>query len=463
MKSSSFLLQPILLLLLSALAASAEPKVTIAQNENDKTSAQFKFTSVPSPVKNDAASEAVFTLLSGARDGNGADLGVLHDGKLPAEEDQPKMNFFLGVGTNAGRLKIDLGKVISVKQVNTYSWHPNTRGPQVYKVFAASGDEPQFNPTPTAETNLKSAGWRAIADVNTKRADRETGGQHAVSISGSDGPLGRFRYLILEISTSDYSYPYANTFFSEIDVIDADGPADLPPAATDQGGPGKFLVQAGDGKYEITIDTSETPDLREWAEKELAPVVKEWYPKLVEMLPSPGYNPPAQVNIFFGKDLQGVAFASGNRIRCAARWFRDNLEGEAKGAVVHELVHVVQQYGRARRNNPNASRPPGWLVEGIPDYIRWFLYEPQTKGAEITARNLSRAKYDANYRISGNFLNWVVNKYDRELVRKLNALLREGAYNEEIWKTSTGKTVQELGDEWLAMHKEKIGVDAAGQ
>ena len=28
---------------------------------------------------------------------------------------------------------------------------------------------------------------------------------------------------------------------------------------------------------------------------------------------------------------------------------RQNLNGEAKGAIVHELVHVVQQYGRARR------------------------------------------------------------------------------------------------------------------
>ena len=80
-----------------------------------------------------------------------------------------------------------------------------------------------------------------------------------------------------------------------------------------------------------------------------------------------------------------MAATGGTRVTCAAEWFRRNLEGEAKGAVVHELVHVVQQYGRARRNNPDATRPPGWLVEGIPDYIRWFLYEPQSRGAEITA------------------------------------------------------------------------------
>jgi hypothetical protein len=95
-------------------------------------------------------------------------------------------------------------------------------------------------------------------------------------------------------------------------------------------------------------------------------------------------------------------------------WFRGVLERVARGWVVHEMVHIVQSYGRARRTNPDATRTPGWLVEGIPDYIRWFLYEPETKGAEITERNLARAKHDASYRITGNFLNWVVENHDKD-------------------------------------------------
>ena len=130
-------------------------------------------------------------------------------------------------------------------------------------------------------------------------------------------------------------------------------------------------------------------------------------------------------------------------------WFRKNMQGEARGAVVHEMVHVVQQYGLARRKNPDAPRVPGWMVEGIPDYIRWFLYEPESKGAEITARNISRARYDANYRITGNFLNWVVDKYDKDIIRKLNAAAREGKYTEALWKDYTSKTVQELGGQLL--------------
>jgi len=111
--------------------------------------------------------------------------------------------------------------------------------------------------------------------------------------------------------------------------------------------------------------------------------------------------------------------------------------------------------------NPDATRTPGWVVEGICDYIRWFLYEPQMRGAEITARNIARARYDANYRVSGNFINWVTETYDKDIVRKLNAAAREGKYSEDLWKTATARTVQELGDEWKAGLEKKMAAEAA--
>ena len=62
-------------------------------------------------------------------------------------------------------------------------------------------------------------------------------------------------------------------------------------------------------------------------------------------------------------------------------------------------------------------------------------------------RNLT-LKYDAGYRISANFLDWVSRKYDADLLKKLNAAMRESRYKDELWKEYTGHTVQELGDEW---------------
>jgi hypothetical protein len=216
--------------------------------------------------------------------------------------------------------------------------------------------------------------------------------------------------------------------------------------------------EAEGGKYRFIMDTTVAPDLTEWSAKELAPVVREWYPKLVTLLPSEGYKAPTNVTIRFREDMgRTPASAGGGRINCNAEWFKRNLKGEAIGAVVHEMVHVVQQYGLARRNNPDATRTPGWLVEGIPDYIRWFLYEPHTKGAEITQRNLSRARYDASYRVTGNFLNWVTTNYHEEIVVKLNAAAREGRYKEELWKEWTGKELAALGEEWKKGHEDRLG------
>ena len=45
-------------------------------------------------------------------------------------------------------------------------------------------------------------------------------------------------------------------------------------------------------------------------------------------------------------------------------------------------------------------------------------------------------------------MNFVAEKYDKELVRKLNKAMREGEYREEIWKVLTKKTVKELDEEW---------------
>jgi hypothetical protein len=428
--------------------------------EREGAEAGFRFKNIPRPSRNDAATQATFTLVDGTRDANGGSLEVLHDGKLPVEEDQPSANFFFRAGTDGGRVLVDLGRVVEVRQVNTYSWHADTRAPQVYDLYGSEGSGAGFNAQPKRGTDPAGCGWKLIAKVDSRPKTGDAGGQYGVSVSDASGAVGRYRYLLLDMFRTEAKDSFGNTFYSEIDVIDQAGP--LPEAVESSLAKGsRTTVEAEGGKYQISIDTSETPDLTEWAEKELAPVVREWYPKLVRMLPSEGFEAPAKLSIVFSKDMQGVAATSGTRIRCAASWIRRNLAGEAKGAIVHEMVHVVQQYGRGRRANPNAIRAPGWLTEGITDYIRFYLYEPQTHGAEITKRNIARARYDASYRITGNFLNWVTGKYDKDFVCQLNAAIREGKYSLDFWKQRTGHTMQELGDEWKKGLEEKVGAPAA--
>ncbi|HUF62734.1 MAG TPA: basic secretory protein-like protein [Verrucomicrobiales bacterium] len=95
-------------------------------------------------------------------------------------------------------------------------------------------------------------------------------------------------------------------------------------------------------------------------------------------------------------------------------------------------------------------------------YCRRFLYEPETRGAEITRRNLERARYDASYRVSANFLDWTARTYDADLVRKLNAAAREGQFEEGIWETLTGKPVEELAGEWKKALEDRLDAESSG-
>jgi len=417
----------------------------------------LKLRVIPPPSSTDAATQAEISILSGTRDGNGGGLEKLRDGKAPTESDQPRENFFFNYSGGGGRLLVDLKELVAIEQVNTYSWHPNTRGPQVYELYASDGKGEGFNARPGDGTDLETSGWKLVAKVDTRPGDdgEEEGGQYGVSIFDSEGPIGPYRYLLFDVSRTESRDIFGNTFYSEIDVIASDNP---PEGKSDKTPPYVILMESDEGSFLATIDTSETPDLTDWANKELAPVVKEWYPKIVQMLASEGYESPRRFSISFRPEYRGVAATGGTHVYCAPEWFRRNLEGEAIGAVVHELVHVVQQYGRARRQNPDATRPPGWLVEGIADYIRWFLYEPQSRGAEINARNLGRARYNASYRISANFLNWVTETHDRDVVAKLNAALREGRYNEDLWSDYTGRTLAELDNDWKANLARRVSI-----
>ena len=209
-------------------------------------------------------------------------------------------------------------------------------------------------------------------------------------------------------------------------------------------------VETEGGAHRFTVDTTGAPDLTAWAHGEMIPVIQKWYPLIVAMLPGEGYEAPKTFSIVFDEKYQGVAATGGNRIMCNPAWYRTQLKGEAIGSLVHELVHVAQQYRRAR--------PPGWLVEGIPDYIRWYLYEPQSKGCEISPKRAATARHDASYRVSANFLNFVIGKYDKDLIREFNAALREGRYDAELWKTRTGHAVEELAEEWRKNLVEKAAV-----
>jgi hypothetical protein len=206
----------------------------------------------------------------------------------------------------------------------------------------------------------------------------------------------------------------------------------------------KTAVQPKKGpvKYEIAIDYAETPELKDWVEGKLRPTLERWYPIIVASLPGEEFSAPARFVVTFKREMQGVAYTRGTHVVCAGPWFKANLEGEAAGAVVHEMVHVVQQI-----HTPNN---PGWLIEGVADYIRWFKYEPESKRPRPNPR---RAKFTDGYRTTAAFLNYLTEKHDKEIVLKLNAAMRKGKYSDQLFKEFAGKGLDELWREYIATLK----------
>ncbi len=254
-------------------------------------------------------------------------------------------------------------------------------------------------------------------------------------------------------SPSGQSLP-AHSLFRKIALVEtkAAAPVEAPkPVITDFATP--------DGKFKFSVDTTLAPDLFKWVEKELMPVVCDWYPRIVAMLPSDGFTAADKVQLEFRNDMGGIpAYTGGTKVSMNLPWFRSQLQGEAKGCVIHELVHVVQHYGHAAAANTRPTQPPGWVCEGIADYIRWFIYEPKSKGAEITKGNFSSVHFNDSYRTTANFLNWVVEAHDKDLILKLNTAARQGSYSDKVWQDATGKSTEQLAADWKAANAKRLGL-----
>lgn len=210
----------LIFLLVASVTVIAHGQVTVAIDYNETGSSSFKFQSVPTPAKDDIGAGAKWLLLVGELDRNGADFSALTDGLLPTNQDQPGANVFFSAGTSGGRFRMDLGKLVEITQVNSYSWHPNSRGPQVYLLYASDGASPRFNPEPKGYIDPTTVGWKLLTIVDTRTKYGRLGGQYGVSVRAASDTLGRYRYLLFDTVATETDDDWGNTFYSEIDVIE---------------------------------------------------------------------------------------------------------------------------------------------------------------------------------------------------------------------------------------------------
>jgi hypothetical protein len=186
---------------------------------------------------------------------------------------------------------------------------------------------------------------------------------------------------------------------------------------------------------EITLDTTGASDLAGFAARAKA-ICEAQYPFIVAYLPTDGFQIPRKFAQTY-REMDGVAYTSGDGCFFSAAYFRTHPDDY--GAVVHEMIHVIQSY-----NGEN----PGWLVEAVDDYMRFYRFEPVSKMLNFAVEQVPNEPQA--YQIGAQFLNWAQTKYDKNLVPDLNSAMRKGTYSDDIWKTKTGKTITALWAEWKA-------------
>ena len=186
---------------------------------------------------------------------------------------------------------------------------------------------------------------------------------------------------------------------------------------------------------DVSIDVTDNPDAQAWA-REAQKLVREWFPQVWRLLATEQTTPPREIKLIFRKSISAPAYAGGNAITVNGEWIRSHPDD--LGMMVHELTHLVQAY-------PSGPNKPGWLVEGIADYIRWWRYEPEMPRTRIDPL---KASYRDSYRVTAAFLAWITAKYDRRIVPVLDRSLRQGKYSDGIFKEVTGKDLDMLWSEF---------------
>ena len=169
--------------------------------------------------------------------------------------------------------------------------------------------------------------------------------------------------------------------------------------------------------------------------KRLIAVFYTVYPKEAKL-----YNKNTLKKVYFVIDTayKGVAATSDGIVRFNPEWFKKHPNDI--DVVTHEVMHIVQAY-------PNGAGP-GWLTEGIADYVRYTLgVDNADAGWSLPEYNASQ-NYTNAYRVTARFLVWVQNKYAKKAVQKLDAAMRSKTYSAAIWEKLSGKTLDELWNEY---------------
>jgi hypothetical protein len=132
-----------------------------------------------------------------------------------------------------------------------------------------------------------------------------------------------------------------------------------------------------------------------------------------------------------------VAETGGDSVRISPKWLKEHPEDI--DVITHEAMHIVQAY-----RHP----VPGWLTEGIADYAR-YTYGVNNQAGKWRLPDFRAGQHYTNaYRVTARFLVWLEKHDHPGIVDKLDKAARDGSYRPSMWAELTGKTVDELWQEY---------------
>jgi hypothetical protein len=184
------------------------------------------------------------------------------------------------------------------------------------------------------------------------------------------------------------------------------------------------------------VDFSEAPQVKESAEHARR-IGNEIYPKILTLLADDSSKLPLQFDIVFRKHLEGnFGQTVGTTINLRAEWFAKNPT-DLDGTLIHEMSHVAQKF---------PSKAWDYWGEGIADYVCYKL--GHTNEWNWPHCSFEYPHYTSGYCCAGAFLMFVDATYGPDVVRQLNAELRQGSYSDSFFARATGKSVDELWTEF---------------
>ncbi|MFI2742794.1 basic secretory protein-like protein [Zhouia sp. PK063] len=184
-------------------------------------------------------------------------------------------------------------------------------------------------------------------------------------------------------------------------------------------------------KGKTLILTNEDPNFNAEVKEGLINTFFTVYPKLCKT-----YNKKAidTVRVKIDTSYTGVAYANNGSITISSAWLHKMPKDT--DVITHEVMHLVQAYG--------GHSGPGWLTEGIADYVRYKFGVANKEANWSLPDYKSSQSYANSYRVTARFLLWITENYDKKFVKKMDKHMRSHTYSPELWEKYTGKTLDEL-------------------